>query len=106
MTETKRTPRTFKVAPLVALNDPRPQWVITDGKWGSPAIAIVYSSEEDAIRMAASLEMLEALKDLAFAAAAVENTAGDPCHYLECKANLRAATARARAAVSKAIIKE
>jgi len=41
-------------------------------------------------------EVRQALERLVFAAACRENAAGDPCHYLNCVAELRATTAKAR----------
>lgn len=54
--------------------------------------------------IAAAPEMLEALRRLTFAAANRDNTMGDPCRLLECKAELEAAGREARAAISKATL--
>ena len=52
--------------------------------------------------IAAAPDLLDALRELAFAARARENRAGDPCGYLEAKAELAKAERIARAAIAKA----
>lgn len=52
--------------------------------------------------MAASPQMLAALRRLAFAAASRENTMGDPCTLIDCQRELREATEQAREAIAKA----
>lgn len=60
MAQSKHTPGPLKASLAVVCNAPS-VYVITNGKWGAPNLAQVYS-EGDATLFAAAPEMLEELK--------------------------------------------
>jgi hypothetical protein len=58
--------------------------------------------EANAHLIAAAPDMLEALARLETAATNRDNTMGDPCRLIECKAELEAAAKHARVTIAKA----